>query len=54
MKGESKMKKGFALILAGLLVTVAMPVIAEEKPATQLEQFTTKKASGLSLRILAP
>ncbi len=37
------MKKGFALILAGLLVTVAMPVIAEEKPATQLEQFTTKK-----------
>jgi len=37
------MKKGFALILVALLVMIAIPIAAEEKPATQLEQFITKK-----------
>lgn len=41
------MKKGFVLILVTLLVMAAMPVIAEEKPATQLEQFTAKKGEIL-------
>ena len=37
------MKKGFVLTLVMLLVMAAMPVIAQEKAATQLEQFTSKK-----------
>lgn len=37
------MKKGIALILVGLLVMIAIPVMAEEKSATQLEQLIAKK-----------
>ena len=41
------MKRGFILILVTLLVMAATPVIAQEKPATQLEQFTAKKGEIL-------
>ncbi len=36
------MKKKIVLILMGLLI-ISLPVMAEEKPATQIEEFITKK-----------